>query len=240
MKKIIALMLVICCLLSFAACKKNNNKTDEPTPENNQPANPDDNNTPKPDELTAEELAAIAAIQAKVDASVPETATIDVLLKAALDDLRAEYTVTYNTDGTASVVYSYETFNTVGDAFADDYKTTHEGSAMINADGAVVGSLGEVSYVEGVAFEIALEATKLANVTVNSNTLSATVKAADTKAVLGVELAYDVKIVVSVSTLGVASVAISYESAAGAVEIVATYTYYVAPEEDGEGEDITE
>ena len=130
MKKIIALLLIFCCVLSFAACNRNKNKDPEPTPD----PIPDTPIVETPeDELTAEELAAIAAIQAKVDASVPETAKVTVLLEAALDDLKAEYNVTYNLEGTGATVEGwYEKFNAVGgDVLADDYKTTYSVNAVV-------------------------------------------------------------------------------------------------------------
>lgn len=233
MKRIIALMLIVCCILSFAACKRN---TDDPTP---TPTPTPDNTPDTPtqdvveDKLTDEEIAAIAALQAKVDASVPETAKITVLLESALDDLHAEYNVAYNLDGTGAVVEGwYEKFNEIsGDVFADDYKTVRPVSALVNVDGTVTG---DVAFVEAVTFEINLDAAKLTKVDVKSNALSATVKAADTLAVLGVAIDADVQIFVSVGTLGVSSVAIAYASSAGDVEISATYTYYVPSEEDGE------
>lgn len=229
MKKIIALLLIVCCVLSFAACNRNKNKDPEPTPD--PIPGPPIVETPE-DELTAEELAAIAAIQAKVDASVPETAKVTVLLEAALDDLKAEYNVTYNLEGTGATVEGwYEKFNTVGgDVFADDYKTTYTVNAVVDADGNVSG-VGGVAFVEAVTFDINLDSEKLSDVEVKSSYIGATVKAADTLAVLGVEIGYDARVIISVSSLGVYSISISYTSAAGNVEISATYTYYIPEEE---------
>ena len=211
MKKIIALMLIISCVFALGSCKRK-----------------------KKDDAPSIDTEAVAAIQAKIDASMPETATVTVTLKSALETLESEYNVTYNQDGTATVVYTYEKLNEIGEA--DDYKTCGEGTVTIAADGKIVGAIEGTEALTAVTFDINLDPSKLASVTVKGNMLSATVKAENTAAVLGVDVGVDVNVVVSVSSLGVASVVISYNTATGPVEIVATYTYYVAPEEE-EGEE---
>ena len=88
MKKIIALMLVLSCVFALGSCKRKNK-----------------------DEAPDIDAEAIATFQAKIDASMPETAIVTVTLKSALETLESEYNVTYNQDGTATVVYTYEKLN---------------------------------------------------------------------------------------------------------------------------------
>lgn len=219
MKKILALILVVSCVFALGSCKlvkKIFGKDVDDTPV----VSNDD----------------VAPIQAKIDASVPETALVTVDFKSTLGELESTYLVTYNIDGSATVNYTYEKFNQVGES--KDFKTTVTGETTIGANGELVNPPAGIAAVEALTFDINLDASKLYSATLTSGILNAVVKAENTLAILGVDLGVDANLVVSVGTLGVASVAISYTTANGTVEIVSTYTYYVAPEEEeGEGEE---
>ena len=223
MKKILALILIVSCIFTLCSCglfKKNDDNNDNDNGSNNTQTGGDNNSG---NETPAIDVAAIAAIQAKIDASKPVTADITVTLEAALDDLLSEYNVTYNDDGTATVVYTYEKFNTF-DEDSDEYKSSYSGTVTIGADGAVSGDIGTAS-VEALTFDINLDTSKLATAEVVAGVLTATVKAANTASILGVNLGSDASVVVSTNASGVSFIAISYISAAGPVEIIATYTY---------------
>ena len=223
MKKILALILIVSCIFTLCSCglfKKNDDNNDNDNGSNNTQTGGDNNSG---NETPAIDVAAIAAIQAKIDASKPVTADITVTLEAALDDLLSEYNVTYNDDGTATVVYTYEKFNTF-DEDSDEYKSSYSGTVTVGADGAVSGDIGTAS-VEALTFDINLDTSKLATAEVVAGVLTATVKAANTASILGVNLGSDASIVVSTNASGVSFIAISYISAAGPVEIIATYTY---------------
>ena len=223
MKKILALILIVSCIFTLCSCglfKKNDDNNDNDNGSNNTQTGGDNNSG---NETPAIDVAAIAAIQAKIDASKPVTADITVTLEAALDDLLSEYNVTYNDDGTATVVYTYEKFNTF-DEDSDEYKSSYSGTVTVGADGTVSGDIGTAS-VEALTFDINLDTSKLATAEVVAGVLTATVKAANTASILGVNLGSDASIVVSTNASGVSFIAISYISAAGPVEIIATYTY---------------
>ena len=219
MKKIIALILLVGCIFTLCSCnlfkkdedKKEDDKdsTDIVIPEDNAPV------------IDKE---AVAAIQAKIDASAPATADVTVTLEAVLGNLSSEYNVTYNSDGTATVVYTYEKFNSF-DLDTDEYKSTYAGTVTISADGTLSEEVGGDASVEALTFDINLDPSKLNTATVASGVLAATVKAGNTQAVLGVNLGAEASLVVSTNANGVVSVAISYTSSAGPVEIIATYTY---------------
>ena len=213
MKKILALILVLSCVFAMSSCKLLKKKTKEEAPEFDREA--------------------VAAVQAKIDASVPETAKVTVTYKSTLGTLNSEYNVFYNVDGTASVTYSYEKFNSPADASAD-FKTTYSGETVVNADGTLTGNPEGIASVEALTFDINLDPSKIYDATVSYGVLEAIVKAENTQAVLGVNIGADVKVIVTTGSLGVTSVAISYVADSGSVEIVATYTYYVAPEEEPE------
>ena len=203
MNKIIAFLLVVCCVFMLAACD-GGNKTPDDVVDNSQ---------------------AISDLQTALDASAPAKADITVVLKSSLGDLNGSYDVVFNEDGTATVTYSYEKFNSFEDGASSEIKSTYTGTTTVAADGTVTDSLGGVASVEAISFNIQLDESKLSSVTAGAGAISAKVKAADTKAILGVEIGYDVDLVISSGKLGVTSVAISYESASGPVEIVALYTY---------------
>lgn len=209
MKKIIALMLVMCCVFIFAACDDPNHTTNEGV----------DNSK------------AISDIQSTIDASAPAVADITVTLSSTLGELNGSYNVAYREDGSALVTYSYELFNGFDASSSNtDIKSTYTGTTVVNADGTVVDELGGTAAVEAITFDIQLDESKLGSVVSGAGAISAKVAAADTKAILGVEIGYDVNLVIFTGSIGVTSVAISYTSAAGPVEIVAVYTYIVAAE----------
>jgi hypothetical protein len=217
MKKILALILVVSCVFALGSCKlvKKIFGKDTETPVVN--------------------AADITPIQEKIDASMPETATVTVHFKSTLGELNSTYVVTYNTDGTATVSYTYEKFNAIGEG--KNAKDSFTGETVIGANGELTTPAEGIAAVEALTFDINLDASKLYSATVTSGILNAVVKAENTLAVLGVDLGVDANIIVTVGTLGVGSVAISYVTEDGEVEIVSTYTYYVAPEEEeGEGE----
>ena len=219
MKKILALILVVSCVFALGSCKlvkKILGKDVDDAPTANE--------------------AEIAPFQAKIDASVPETANVTVNFKSTLGTLKSAYLVTYNTDGSATVNYTYEKFNQVGES--KDFKTEFTGETTIGANGELTNAPEGIASVEALTFDITLDASKLHYATVTSGILDAVVKAENTLEILGVELGVDAKLVISIGTLGVSSIAISYTTEGGTVEIISTYTYYVAPAEDEtEGED---
>ena len=213
MKKIIALVLAVGCIFALASCK------------------------PKAEPIDPVDREAVAAIQAKLDAASPETANITVQLDAELGTLNGSYNVTYDLeDGSATVVYTYEYFNEIGEG--NGFKgTVGPETVTVSADGILSEEINGVGAVEALTFDINLDPSKLLSASYNANLFTAKVKSTFTKAVLGVAIASDVEIAIATTTLGIASITISYDTNDGPVEIAATYTYYVEPEEEeGEGE----
>ena len=213
MKKIIAILLVISCIFVFAACQPN----DKDGGKDNQNS------------------MSVSEVQAKIDASVPSGAKVTVVLESSLGDLNGTYDIVYNEDGTATVQYSYELFKPfVEGSFDSEIKTTYAGVTTVASDGTVTDELGGIASVQAVTFDIHLDESKLDSVSVIAGALSAKIKAADTAAVLGVAFASDVELVVTVGSKGVTSIAFSYLSDVGPVEVVSTYSYYTPEEEENE------
>ena len=212
MKKILALILVLGCLFIFASC-------DVLFPSEE----PDTDNTDDTTNETPDDSASIPDIQAKIDATAPKGADITVTYNTALGTLNGTYNVAYNEDGTATVDYSYEKFNTfTAGQTSTELKSTTTGTVTVAADGTVSGNLN-AEGLTAVSFNLKLDETKLSGVAINAGILKATVKAADTAAVLGVALDYDVQLVVTTGTNGVTSLSIGYTTDMGEVEIVTLY-----------------
>lgn len=218
MKKILALILLVSCIFTLCACGLF--KKDDTT----NPSTGGSNNQSSGDKAPVVDTAAVATVQAKIDASKPVSALITVTLEATLGDLNSEYNVTYNQDGSATVDYAYEKFNSFDDD-ADEYKSTYTGTVTVSADGTVNGDLDGTASVEALTFDIKLDASKLDSAELVAGVLTATVKAANTASVLGVNVGADATVVISTNANGVVFIAISYTSAAGPVEIIADYTY---------------
>ncbi len=205
MKKIIALILVIGCIFALTACKLFSR---------------DDVEESKVD------ADAVAAMQAKIDASAPDGAVIRVTLTGDLGDLNSKYDVIYNADGTATVVYSYEVFNSFDETETfDGPKTVKTGTVTVEADGALSDEVGGTAFVESVTFNIKLDASKLSSAAESAGVLSAKIPANNTAAILGVSVGSDVDLLISTGSDGVTSVVISYTTSSGDIEISTTYVY---------------
>ena len=198
MKKLIALLLALVCAFALAACGE-----DEP---------------PAPDPIDDFVNA--------VSSSDPTSATITNTVESALlgVTLEGNYQVTYNEDGSATIAYSYDQLNEItDDSTADDILYTVEGTATVAANGTVSGDVsGEVAAVAGISLN--LDKTKL-TYTVSSGVLSATVKAADVEAVLGVKINSDVSLTVSIADAKVSALTLAFETTVGDATIVCVYNY---------------
>lgn len=202
MKKILALILVLGCIFAFASC----------------------NLFPGTDAETPKET--VADIQKAIDESAPLGASVTVLLESTIGDLNGSYNIAYNNDGTATVNYSYERFNEFTlDSVKDEFKSTVSGVVTVSADGQLSEEIGGVASVEAVSFDIALKEEYFVTVDVSSSVLRGTIKSENTYDVLGVDILYDVDLVIFTGSGRVTSVVISYVSDAGPVEITSVYRY---------------
>ena len=206
MKKILALILVIGCIFAFASC----NLISSIVP----------GGSSEPAKETVKD------IQKAIDESAPRGASVTVTLKSDLGDLNGSYNVSYNDDGSATVNYSYERFNEFTlDSVKNDFKSTYTGTVTVSADGQLSEEIGGVASVEAVSFDIELDEKYFKSVTVSSSVLKGVVKAENTYEVLGVDIAYDVELVIFTGSGRVTSIVISYESESGPIEITSVYRY---------------
>ena len=193
MKKILALILVMCLAMAVVSC-----------------GNKDDGN----DDDGASNATDVTAFTNAIANTNPGGAVIDVKTETALGALNAKYIVAYNEDGSANVNYTVEQFNEF-DIENPDAETKSEitGTATINADGTCTGIDANVaSIAAGTAIDLTAVA---ANATVNEagDILTVVVPAASTNSVLGISVASDVTLVISISSTGVDSIVITYTGA---------------------------
>ena len=202
MKKITALLLALVLVMGLAACGGSSD-----------PA-------PKEDPLKV--------FTEALTLTDPSGATVKTSLEATGYGitLKGEYEVAYNEDGTATVTYEYDQLTEFTEDTPANAEPTYKksGTATVAADGTVSGDVSaQVASVAGVKLKI--DTSKM-TYTVSAGMLSATVKAADTAAILGASIAYDVNLTVSLTSNGaVSAITISYTGAQGPVEIVCLYNY---------------
>ena len=125
------------------------------------------------------------------------TAPTVVNVSVEVGGLASNFKTTYAADGSFVIDYSYELFNS---SSSESDKSTIVGQVTCDKDGNYSdgGALTGTTAVATGA-KLAFNSNKMENVTVSKdgNVLSATVKAANTKAVLGIEIATDVTLVVT-------------------------------------------
>ena len=201
MKKILALILVMCLAMAFMSCGKDDEN--EGNGDNNDGAG---NVTGGVTDVTAFTNA--------IANTNPDGAVINVKTETALGELNAKYVVAYNEDGSAVVNYTVEQFNEFDIENPEaDKKSEITGTATINADGTCTGIDANVaSIAAGTAIDLTAVA---ANATINEagDILTVVIPAASTNSVLGISVASDVTLVVSISSTGVDSITITYTGA---------------------------
>ena len=211
MKKILITILAFCCIFALASCDMINGVV-------NGAVNSGNSNN--------QSTETVANIQQAINDSAPTAASVEVTFKANLGDLKGSYNVTYNDDGSATVGYSYEYFKEISeDSVPGEFKGEKKGTVTVSADGVLSNEIGGVASVEAVTFDITLKEEYFKSVNVASSILRGTVNAANTYDVLGVDIPYDVDLVIFTGSGRVTYITISYQSDLGPIEIKSTYRY---------------
>lgn len=221
MKKVFALILALACVFCCAALVSCG---DTPTPPDDggntpNPDNPDDGNQPLD----------LSAFNTAVNNTDPASSVITTVMESELGELNGRFEITYNEDGTSSIEYSYEKFLPL-DAEGTETKETVTGTVNVQANGSFSdGASFNGQNSVAVSFKLTLDVEKLDGAKVEGNSLIATVKAANTKAVLGVELASDVTLIVVKGETGLTSVSMSYaidvSGLPGTASVACDYNY---------------
>lgn len=192
MKKIISVLIMLACLFTFIAC--NNDET------------PDDDK---------QVSVSLSDFVSAIENTKPSIAVIDATVTTDLGDLTSKYTVTYNEDGSATIAYTYEKFNSLDQGAAEDEKTTYSGTVTRAADGTYSGD-DNAPDLSGITNGTSIKLSELGEddyTVTDGDTLTATVAADKTEAVLGTKVSKEVTLKVCIDGGAVEYVEISYEGA---------------------------
>ena len=160
---------------------------------------------------------------AAVKKTNPKEVLISIKSETALGELNGTYKTVYAEDGSFTIEYSYEKFNEIGEGAEDELTSTVTGTVTCDKNGNYSdgGALtGTTTLVTGAKINLAKAK---ATVSMDGNSLTAKIKAADTKAVLGVELPSDAELVMAKSGDVIVSYTIKYQNASGEVVISCEY-----------------
>jgi len=193
MKKILCLLLVCVCAFSIVACD-------------------DDPNYYKDFETAAAQTS-------------PTTVTLTVKQEQAVATLNATFVTTYAEDGSAVITYSRDVINPIGTGSADETISTVTGTVTCDAQGNYSDGgefKGNSAVVSGVSFKFNK---KKMNATFSNdgNVLNATVAAADTASVLGVDFGVDVTVTITKSEGKIIAFTLEYTAAEGKVYVNCVY-----------------
>lgn len=177
MKKILSIILLLSCLLCVCSCNAVDKVKDKIS---------GDDSDAEVDAFTKFENAIAAASASAVD--------IDVVTSTALGELKSEYEVIYNADGSAVINYSYQRFYEFGEGPADEVIKTVSGTVYRDKNGNFSDTNGvDVSAVTAAAaYDIsAFKSTAVINEA--GDILTVTIPKANTQGVFGSEFTGDVQ-----------------------------------------------
>ncbi len=204
MKKIVSLLLALACVFAcafaFTSCGE---------PEITDPQG-------EKEPVYSEEAARFISAY---NATVVETVASTIKSTILGETLTATYFSEKNTDGTVKMTYAVEQ---LPDADSTEDREVVTGEALSDANGTFTDDYAEAFGANGL--KIALNTDKIKSFDASANVLRITVAAADTAAVVGVNLGADAVVTVTISNGAVTVITLAYSNAtSGAVEIVCQY-----------------
>ncbi len=155
----------------------------------------------------------------------PTEVVLNITVGTAYGDLDASYVTTYNEDGSFKLAYSYEEFAAIEEGTADDVVTVKTGEVSCDKD----GNFSDGGAVSGKAETLSGDKMSLSKknmtytVSADGDVLYATVEAADTEKVFGVEIAGDVSLVITKADGKVISYSMTYTLDSGDVVVTCEY-----------------
>ena len=135
MKKILSIVLILGCMLALCSCGWIKDKLG---------MGGDDGSSVAGLETFESAIANTNASFVKMESKV----TTDI------GDLDSSITVTYNNDGSASIEYTYDKFNLIGEGAEDKLESIVNGTILRAADGTYSGDIPEGLDVSGVSASI--------------------------------------------------------------------------------------
>ena len=160
-----------------------------------------------------------------VSATKPTNITGEVSVNYKdLGSLEATFDSEIAEDGSFEVNYTYTKFNNIGSGSAEDTTSTLTGTVTYKNGAYSDTSLAAKLPADATATKLKLNADKMTyTLSKDGNVLAGTVKAANTKAVFGVEYASDVTFVLTKTSEKIVSLSMTYTLTEGTVEVVCNY-----------------
>ena len=202
MKKIIALLIALACVFALASCTL---------------FAPDEGSS-----AVSDGTATLEDYTAAIAATSPASMTIETTLanKTPAVTLKGNYTVTYQVDGTAAIVGSYEKLN---EPSQSEFKSVIAVDCEVSSSGKVTGDNVDKTVSAAAVNKIKLDAKKI-SYEISMGTLNVTISAANTESVLGVKINSDVKLIMRMTNDGkIGSYSINYATANGDASVVCMY-----------------
>ena len=165
----------------------------------------------------------LTAFSKAISATKPSKVEGTVTMYTEFGPLTATYKADIAEDGSFVLNYAYDVFNDIQSADKSDVTSKVEGTVTYKDGVFSDTSLTSKVPAEAVAAKVKLSDKMSYTVSDDGNVLAATVKAADTKAVLGVEYAADVTMVLTKANDKIVSLSLTYTLAEGKVEVVCSY-----------------
>ncbi len=157
-------------------------------------------------------------------ATNPTSVTGTVEMVADFGTMTMEYAATIAEDGSFTLTYSYDKFNEIDDGAASDIATKVTGTVTY-ANGQYTGDTNVAKIpANAVASKINVKSDKInAKISNDGKILTATVKEADTKAVLGVNYSADVTMSMTMQNAKIVSLTLTYNYEGANVSVLCNY-----------------
>ena len=170
------------------------------------------------------EKASIDKFNDAIAATNPTEVTGAITMTANFGTMTMEYDADVAADGSFTLNYSYDKFNDIENGGAQDTTTKVEGT-ITYAGGVYTGDVDVAKIpANAVAAKLNVKSNKItAEISNDGKILTATVKEADTKAVLGVAYSSDVTISLTMQNAKIVSLTLTYTYEGANVSLLCNY-----------------
>ena len=99
----------------------------------------------------------VSAFEKAIDNTNPDNVIVNATVETALGELNSEFNIHFNEDGSATIEYSTDKFNKIGEGEDGELKSTVTGTIEKSADGTYSGDTEDVDVsgiVGGVKIDV--------------------------------------------------------------------------------------
>ena len=165
----------------------------------------------------------LEAFSKAISATKPSKVEGTITMYTEFGPLVATYTADIAEDNSFVLNYAYDKFNDATTGGEGDVTSKVEGTVTYKDGAYSDSSLAAKIPTDAVAAKVKLSDKMDYTVSEDGNVLAATIKAANTKSVLGVEYAADVTMVLTKANGKIVSLTLTYTLTEGKVEVVCYY-----------------